>query len=578
VLSEEEKAQEALFEHAKSLCSNSVQKSVVTAVRAEYHLSQGRAELAAKYLAQCPPVLEPFADTSIRLALPMLGIDDPTSYGGSVKAKKSLGASNLPLITYLSDKMRVARMNDDNVTCTMIGAWLTELHLHERERTAMGGRGAKTLERSQQALLAQLLTNHVNSMDSKTIMKILRYEHFTAGCIKLMILGTHLLLSCCSSHDVSAYECSNYAAASGDISTAVNAALSLGSANTVSSIKSMSDDSSPVCQLTCYLLLLNQSGALEALRILNSSSFEIAEPLYYKHAPTFLERAPTAAAQSFLSKFAQGLSPTKLLPSFMHYEQLRMEKARARDAALAEKNIGGVEETKETNQLDDIKIVGSKSYADEVEMHLRPGQSQAGFIDDPAASTSYFEGVVKMGCRSNAVFSYLISLYVKMVDEEPLFRFLTSHVPAAASVEESVKKALLAGDRSRAKGDEFSFPLDLSYALRSVLNSGRHYRSAVKLYTALGMLQQAVELALKVDPSLARELAQESVDVDERRRLWLMIARSAATDNVRGGGDVVTKVVSVLKDCGPDVLSIEDVLPFLYVINLVDLIRSLKFF
>jgi hypothetical protein len=92
------------------------------------------------------------------------------------------------------------------------------------------------------------------------------------------------------------------------------------------------------------------------------------------------------------------------------------------------------------------------------------------------------------------------------------------------------------------------------------------------------MLQQAVELALKVDPSLARELAQESVDVDERRRLWLMIARSAATDNVRGGGDVVTKVVSVLKDCGPDVLSIEDVLPFLYVINLVDLIRSLKFF
>lgn len=308
-----------------------------------------------------------------------------------------------------------------------------------------------------------------------------------------------------------------------------------------------------------------QSGALEALRILNSAAFEVAESLYYKHAPTFLERAPTAAAQSFLSKFAQGLSPTKLLPSFMHYEQLRTEKARARDAALAEQNIGGVEESKEMDNFDDIKIVGSKSYSDEVEMHLRPGSSKASFIDDPAASTIYFEGVVKMGCRSNAVFSYLISLYVKMVDEEPLFRFLTTHVPAAASVEEAVKKGLLAGDKSRVKGDDLSFPLDLSFVLRSVLNSGRHYRSAVKLYTALGMLQQAVELALKVDPSLARELAQESVDVDERRRLWLMIARSAATDNSRGGSDVVSKVVSVLKDCGPDVLSIEDVLPFLYV-------------
>ena len=74
------------------------------------------------------------------------------------------------------------------------------------------------------------------------------------------------------------------------------------------------------------------------------------------------------------------------------------------------------------------------------------------------------------------------------------------------------------------------------------------------------MRQQAVELALKVDPSLARELAQDSVELDERRRLWLMIAKNAASEGVSGGDiDVVSKVVSVLRDCGPDVLSIEDV-------------------
>ena len=79
-----------------------------------------------------------------------------------------------------------------------------------------------------------------------------------------------------------------------------------------------------------------------------------------------------------------------------------------------------------------------------------------------------------------------------------------------------------------------------------------------------GMRQQAVELALKVDPSLARELAQESTELEERKRLWLMIARHAASTSTRGGGkDVVSKVVSVLRDCGPDVLSIEDALPFL---------------
>ena len=75
-----------------------------------------------------------------------------------------------------------------------------------------------------------------------------------------------------------------------------------------------------------------------------------------------------------------------------------------------------------------------------------------------------------------------------------------------------------------------------------------------------GMRQQAVELALKVDPSLARELAQDSVELEERRRLWLMIAKNAASEGVNGGDvDVVSKVVSVLKNCGPDVLSIEDV-------------------
>lgn len=80
------------------------------------------------------------------------------------------------------------------------------------------------------------------------------------------------------------------------------------------------------------------------------------------------------------------------------------------------------------------------------------------------------------------------------------------------------------------------------------------------------MRQQAVELALKVDPSLARELARRSEDADETKRLWLMIARNAAADDgtaERDGRDVVARVVAVLKDCGPDVLSIEDVLPFL---------------
>jgi hypothetical protein len=214
-LTEEEKVQEALFEQAKTLCTNASQKAVVTTVRAEYHLSQGRAELGAKYLAACPPALEPFADTAIRLALPKLGIDDPQGYGGSLKGRASLESSNLPLITFLSDKMRVGKMNEDRMTCTMIGAWLTELYLHERgDRLSTSSleetKASKEDDASHRAMLAQFLNANVNNMDAKTIMKIL------------------------TSHDVGASECARYAAKSGDIGTAVNAALSVGEKNTVS--------------------------------------------------------------------------------------------------------------------------------------------------------------------------------------------------------------------------------------------------------------------------------------------------------------------------------------------------------
>lgn len=43
-----------------------------------------------------------------------------------------------------------------------------------------------------------------------------------------------------------------------------------------------------------------------------------------------------------------------------------------------------------------------------------------------------------------------------------------------------------------------------------------------------------------------------------------MIARNAADNSSsKNGKAVVARVVDVLKDCGRDVLSIEDVLPFL---------------
>ena len=251
-----------------------------------------------------------------------------------------------------------------------------------------------------------------------------------------------------------------------------------------------------------------------------------------------------SAAKSFVARYTEGLSDTKLLPAFMHYEQ-RRKNNRATSAA---------------------------SHVDSGASIIAPS---ATFVDDVNASIRYMEGVIKLGSQSRAIYNYLTSLYASMEDEGPLFRFLSAHVPPATTT--STTSTLHMSSTTGGGGvadlllkqanEERKSPLDKSYALRTILRTGRHFRSAVKLYMGFsGMRQQAVELALKVDPSLARELARQSEDKDETKRLWLMIARNAAANggtSSRDGKDVVARVVMVLKDCGPDILSIEDVLPFL---------------
>lgn len=197
-MSDDEKVAEALFDQAKTLSTNVAQKAVVTAIRAEYHLHHGRSELAAKYFAQCPSSIEPFADTAVRLGLSTLGVDNSA---GTRRNEQT----NLPLITYLNDKMRISAINGDNMVCTMIGAWLTELYLNEREIVSTLSLGEAStgndIEKSLRSQLSRFLNSNVDHMDSNTIMKIL------------------------ASHDVEALECASFAAKSGDISTAVNAAL-----------------------------------------------------------------------------------------------------------------------------------------------------------------------------------------------------------------------------------------------------------------------------------------------------------------------------------------------------------------
>lgn len=309
-------------------------------------------------------------------------------------------------------------------------------------------------------------------------------------------------------------------------------------------------------------------AAFGALRVLNDAAFEQAEHVYYKHASVLLARAPAAAGESFLLRYQDGLSPSRILPAIMKYESIRSARKKAQDEQAQLEAGDGTEETKVNSRY---SIGGPNESNDGFEIKFEAHLNVASFVEDSTVAIKYLEGVISQGCRHGSVFRYLLSVYIGMEDEEPLYDFLSTHVSGSTSIIDATKRALLRGDNVEHYS---STPLDIGYALRAVLKSGRHFRSAIKLYMGFGMRQQAVELALKVDPSLARNLAQGSTEPEERKRLWLMIAKASTADGSRGGKDVVSRVVSVLKDCGPDVLSIEDVLPFLPDFAQIDQIKD----
>ena len=278
---------------------------------------------------------------------------------------------------------------------------------------------------------------------------------------------------------------------------------------------------------------------MKALKILAYSPFEKAEPYYYRHALKVIERAPLEASTNFLSRFNDGLQPTKVLSAFMDYErkrEIKVEKKRQARHRAFEKGPLSFGESKESEMI-------RNSFDDSDD---ETGVDVSYFEDNSEATVKYLDGVIQLGCKSTAVFSYLISILVSKEDEEQLFRFISKQL--------SLYKSEIQVNESPS--------IDLHFVLRAVLKSGRHFRSTVRIYMGLGMRQQAVELALKVDPSLARELARESTEESERKQLWLMIAKNAALDD-HGGRDTVAKVLAIIKECGQDTLSIEDVLPFL---------------
>jgi hypothetical protein len=193
---------EESFDQVKGLCSTQVQKMVVTVVRGEYFLYRHRPDLAARYLSQAPSTVCPFTKTTLRLALPSfpeVGItyDIATGENNSLLEDDNNDIALMyqnALQSYLTDKLNYAITSKDSVSCAMLGAWLTELQLHSFHANP-------NRDESREGL-ASFLSKFAQNLDAPTTISILQ------------------------SHDIHATICAPYAAVSGDVSTAVDAALS----------------------------------------------------------------------------------------------------------------------------------------------------------------------------------------------------------------------------------------------------------------------------------------------------------------------------------------------------------------
>ncbi|CAN6571708.1 unnamed protein product [Malus baccata var. baccata] len=148
------------------------------------------------------------------------------------------------------------------------------------------------------------------------------------------------------------------------------------------------------------------------------------------------------------------------------------------------------------------------------------------------------------------VHNLLLSLYAKQEDDGALLRFLQFKF-----------------GKGREIGPEFFY--DPKYALRLCLKEKR-MRACVHIYSMMSMHEEAVALALQVDPELAMAEADKvEDDEDLRKKLWLMVAKHVIEQEKGAKRENIRKAIAFLKETD-GLLKIEDILPFFPDFALID--------
>ncbi|KAA3467995.1 vacuolar protein sorting-associated protein 18-like protein [Gossypium australe] len=148
------------------------------------------------------------------------------------------------------------------------------------------------------------------------------------------------------------------------------------------------------------------------------------------------------------------------------------------------------------------------------------------------------------------IHNLLLSLYAKQEDDSSLLRFLQCKF-----------------GKGQENGPDFFY--DPKYALRLCLKEKR-MRACVHIYSMMSMHEEAVALALQIDPELAMAEADKvEDDEDLRKKLWLMVAKHVIEQERGTKRENIRKAIAFLKETD-GLLKIEDILPFFPDFALID--------
>lgn len=247
----------------------------------------------------------------------------------------------------------------------------------------------------------------------------------------------------------------------------------------------------------------------EALQVLTDASFERVEELIYKFSPVLIQFEPEAAVRMFVSK--RRIKVHKILPSLLRY-------ATCLDAQLS----------------------GKQAESDEKMPRLDQDSS---------------------GAQANFAVRYL-SEYVANVRDGRNVEIVAFHtmlwflVKYDASDESELCAYLERLFEMKEDGFFAGLKINYEYILRQCKSFNRR-RGIVYAYFLIGMDYEAVEAALKVDISLAKKVALNPRDANQKKKLWLIIALHVITTD----SDAKRALLLIQESDGT--LKIEDLLPLL---------------